>query len=185
MNAPKQPLESLPQIAVRSATGSDARAIARVHVDSWRDVYAGILPTERLVRMSVSTQTKVWTYNIFRSGVGSPVLVAEDPEDGRVVAFSSGGRARRRARKGQGEIYTLYVDPDCQNRGIGSTLLQAMRVGLAKAGYAQAIVWVLAENPSRFFYEAMGGKLDSSTIDRFWGADRVELAYVWDSPPCP
>jgi len=41
-------------------------------------------------------------------------------------------------------------------------------------------VWVLAENPFRNFYEALGGKLiREQTIER-WGQEFIEVAYGWN-----
>ena len=37
---------------VREALSADAEEIARVHVDTWRDTYAGIRPDHVLLRMS-------------------------------------------------------------------------------------------------------------------------------------
>jgi len=37
---------------IRAATPTDAAGIAAVHVQSWRDTYAGLLPDEFLARMT-------------------------------------------------------------------------------------------------------------------------------------
>ena len=37
---------------IRPATLEDAPAIARVHVDTWRTTYAGIVPDEHLAKLS-------------------------------------------------------------------------------------------------------------------------------------
>ena len=38
---------------------------------------------------------------------------------------------------------------------------------------------MLAENPARFFYEAMGGKLCGQRTDTMAGQDVDEVAYAW------
>ena len=45
-------IDQSPMIKIRKATARDANAIARVHVDTWRDTYAGIIPDRILLRMS-------------------------------------------------------------------------------------------------------------------------------------
>jgi hypothetical protein len=40
---------------------------------------------------------------------------------------------------------------------------------------------VLADNPSRFFYERMGGKRAGERDEQLWGAKLHELAYGWDA----
>ena len=37
---------------IREASPTDAAAIARVHVDSWRTTYAGIVPADYLANLS-------------------------------------------------------------------------------------------------------------------------------------
>lgn len=43
------------------------------------------------------------------------------------------------------------------------------------------MLWVLADNPSRGFYEHMGGKELCSKTIQIGGADLLEVAYGWDS----
>ncbi len=40
-------------IQIRPATLEDATAIAAIHVQSWRETYAGIMPEEVIGRLSV------------------------------------------------------------------------------------------------------------------------------------
>lgn len=182
MTARRRPLNSEQAVAVRRARGPDAREIARIYVESWRDTYAGVLPTERLVSMSQPLQARVWAHQIRRSGVGSPILVAESPISG-MIGFISGGKARQEWTPPAGEIYTLYVDPVARELGVGRILLTSMLSALAAAGHDRIVVWVLADNPARFFYEAMGGRRCGQRLERFWGADRQEVAYAWEAPP--
>ncbi len=39
-------------VIVRDATSADAPAIARIHIDSWRSTYRGIVPHEYLAELS-------------------------------------------------------------------------------------------------------------------------------------
>src|ERR1700756_3386192 len=58
-----------------------------------------------------------------------------------------------------GEVYTLYVESDFQNRGLGRRLLDALFRQLHADGCDTAVLWMLAANPTRFFYEGMGGEI--------------------------
>ena len=42
------------------------------------------------------------------------------------------------------------------------------------------LVWVLTENPSRAFYERMGGRFVREAPVTICGAPLVEVAYGWD-----
>ena len=47
-------------------------------------------------------------------------------------------------------------------------------------GKRSMFAWVLAENPSRLFYEAAGGRLLGSQNIQIGGVALEEVAYGWD-----
>lgn len=164
---------------IRRAVPGDARDIARVHVETWRSAYAGILPDRVIVQMSVDEKAAAWRQLVQRQDTIETVIVAE-MDDGSIVGFASCGAAGPEAMHDyDGEIHTLYVLPDWQEQGIGRALLCGCFRLLVTAGLANAHLWVLADNPSRFFYEAMGGKRISERDEQLWGATVHECAYGW------
>ena len=46
-------------------------------------------------------------------------------------------------------------------------------------GCDTAVLWMLADNPSRFFYEGLGGERIGHRIDTMAGVDVEELAFAW------
>ncbi len=165
-------------LTIRDARAADAPAIARVHVDSWRSSYAGLIPDDVLIKMSRRSQTAQWARLIAKKGSREVILVAELHERG-IVGFGSCGRARNTRLPHTGEVYTLYVDPGFQDAGIGSRLLRRLFAALVTRGMTSAVVWVLAENPSRFFYETMGGKRVAERDEAIWNTVLHEVAYGW------
>ncbi len=171
------------EVGLRPARPGDAPAIARVHVETWRAAYAGIVPDTYLVAMTESKQALQWN-NTIRSAVAPEVVLVAESSDlpgGRIVGFGSCGRARKRpgAGPGGGEIFTLYVAPDWQGRGIGRRLLHGLLAKLKTGGLNEALVWVLSDNPARFFYEAMGARRAAERQERFAGVELEEAAYAW------
>jgi ribosomal protein S18 acetylase RimI-like enzyme len=78
-----------------------------------------------------------------------------------------------------GEVYTLYVEPDFQNQGLGRRLLDALFRQLRAEGCDTAVLWMLADNPTRFFYEGLGGMPVGARTDTLAGRDVDEVAYAW------
>ncbi len=163
---------------IRRACAGDAAAIARVEVETWRETYAGVLPDRMLLGMSERRLTAGWRDTIARAGAAQHVAVADCRGVG-VVGFGSCGPMRTGALPYDGEVFTLYVLPDYQGRGIGRALLAKLFATLAGAGRRSALIWVLADNPSRFFYHAMGGALVAVRRERQWGTVLGEMAYGW------
>lgn len=179
-------------IAVRKARPADAIAIGAVHVAAWRSTYPGILPDSYLARLSVSRQAAHYDAAI-RGGTG--VLVAAASGDdmlnarmgtggSRTVGFTTAGLARTREISGQtlgdGEVETLYVLDDWQDRGVGRCLLRGAAEHLLERGCRSAFLWVLRDNPSRWFYQRLGGRPVLDATIRIAGRDLIQTAYVWD-----
>lgn len=170
-------------IGVRRARPADAPAIAAVHVAAWRSTYPSILPADFLANLSLDRQAGGYAAAI-RAGQGVFVALASgadlaEPGGGRIVGFTTGGRAGR-AGYGDGEIETLYVLDDFRERGIGRRLLRVLGEALYGAGCASAFVRVLRDNPSRYFYAHLGGVLAAEERIHFAGAEIVQCAYRWD-----
>lgn len=168
-------------IKIRAARRGDTKAIGRIHVDTWRDAYAGLLPDNMLLRMSAEIESGRWVRVIDRE---ESVVVAEDSKAG-VVGFGSCGPSRLGALPFDGEVYMLYVAPGYQGRGIGRRLLRTLFVELELTGCQSALIWVLKSNPSRFFYEAMGGRYVADRDERLWGTVVTEAGYGWEELAVP
>lgn len=157
---------------VRRARLPDAAGIAAVHVAAWQSAYAGILPAPYLAGLSVPRIGRFYDRAI-ASGAG--VYVAADDV---VRGFVTAGRAR--ASIADGEIETLYVLDDWRERGLGRRLLTAAGTWLHARGCVSAFLWVLRDNPSRWFYERLGGRPAVHAHVAVAGQDIPQVAYVWD-----
>jgi ribosomal protein S18 acetylase RimI-like enzyme len=164
-------------VVLRPALPRDADAIARVHVEVWQSTYAGLVPADYLARMSVARSSPQWHRAAAQAEKGNDLLVAEIDEE--VVGFVSFGPTRNPEMLFTGEIYALYLAVDWQGQGLGRRLLTIALEALLKAGHRGAMVWVLAANPSRFFYEAMGGQRSGERQEAFAGTNLEEQAYGW------
>ena len=166
-------------VTVRPARALDARSIARLDVETWRTTYAGVLPATYLVGLSERRREAGWRAVILREP--RDVRVAVDAES-RIRGFGSCGPNRGEPFFA-GEVFTLYVAPDWQNQGIGRQLLIALFRRLVMAGRRSAIIWVLRDNPARFFYERMGARQVSHRPLPVGGTAVEAIAYGWRDLP--
>lgn len=172
---------------IRAAVPSDAPGIASAHVASWRTTYPGVVPDAYLVGLSAETSALRWCRILSRRGRGHGTLVAVDPtaggkgsgiEDG-IVGFATWGSQRTTLDGYPGEFYALYLVDSAQGQGIGRRLMAAMASELLYAGVGSAVVWVLRDNPARWFYERLGGRRIAEQPITFAGAPLTEVAYGW------
>ena len=167
------------KVRVRNARASDAAAIARIHVETWRDTYAALLPADYLTgELSVERNALHWTRALRRTDGRERTLVAETP-DGAVVAYAAFGRSRERLYPNDGELYAIYVSLDAQDLGIGRRLCGVTAERLLSAGRQAMSVEVLAGNPSRYFYENLGAQLVATKTHVFAGQALPALIYRW------
>lgn len=164
---------------IRPATRADAGGIARVHVESWRTTYRGIMPDDLLASLSIAGREQGWEPALHNLPPDRCVFVAE--EDGEIVGFVSGGPERIGLKKRMGEVYAIYLLADHQRKGIGRVLM-AQAVGhLAAHGCRTLLVWVAEDNPACGFYEALGGKRGEGKVEMFGDVEVHEVSYVWES----
>jgi GNAT superfamily N-acetyltransferase len=143
-------------VRVRPAGPSDAEAIAGVQARSWRAAYLGMLPNEVLLGFGHAQGATFWRRILDRAEGDDSVLVAELGED--VVGFVSCGPIRDRIPGYSAEFYALYVLPEAQGCGIGTSLIAHAGRRLVRRRWVSAAVWVLEDNHfGRRFYERLGG----------------------------
>lgn len=163
---------------IRQATAADAPAIARVHGESWRTTYGGIVPDKVLANLSVERREQQWARILGNPEATGFVCVAAD-KTGTIIGFASGGPEREHDPVYTGELYAIYLLAEAQGKGMGRTLTQLAAERLAAAGHQAMLVWVLAANPSCHFYAALGGTPIREKPVTIGDATLTEVAYGW------
>lgn len=165
-------------VIIRPATLEDAPSIAVVHVKSWQSTYRGIIDGDYLAALSLSQRAATWTARLKDLHPPNFTLVAQ--AGGQIVGFVAGGSERTGDVLYRGEVYALYLLDTYQRQGVGKALMQAAAADLLYHGFTTMLVWVLAENPARHFYAAMGGKLVYNDKTIQIGAQQLaEWGYGW------
>jgi ribosomal protein S18 acetylase RimI-like enzyme len=166
-------------VTIRPARPEDARSIAKLDVETWRATYAGVLSASYLVGLSERRRELGWRNVILSEPRNVRVAIGRDAA---LLGFGSCG-PNRGDHRFSGEVFTLYVAPDWQNQGIGRRLLLALFRRLVAAGRSSAILWVLRDNPSRFFYERLGARQVRHKTLAFAGSALQAVAYGWSDLP--
>lgn len=170
-------------LGFRAAQPGDAAMLGALHVASWREAYADLLPAAVLDGLSAEARTEMWRAVLGdpASHGGTAVFVAE--RGAAIVGFGACGGQRDaalQARGYDGEIGALYILRAHQRAGAGRTLMRLMARALLARGRHAAGLWVLRENAAaRAFYERLGGDLLAEQVGEQAGATLTEVAYGW------
>jgi GNAT superfamily N-acetyltransferase len=167
------------RVSVRVAGRSDARAIAQVHVDSWRAAYPGLIPDRFLARLSIEGRERQWTETLSEGEDQPLVLVAE--WHGELVGFSTVAIPARDADEGDdvAEIPAIYASPDAWGHGVGQALMEASVAAMRDAGCCEAILWAVAGNDrAAKFYVAQGWHDDGGRRPSQYFPDASEVVEV-------
>ena len=140
------------QVVVRRPHPKDVTALARVHVETWRETYRGLMRDEVLDDPSfIQRRERFWaavlTDDRFRD---HGIAVAE--RDGDVVGLALAGLPTDDDVTWAKQLYALYTYAAVHGSGAGSALLAAVLEPQASAG-----LWVADPNPrAQAFYRKHG-----------------------------
>ena len=166
--------------SVRRATADDAPGIARVHVDSWRQTYEGVISDSFLRELSYENRQAYWRKHLSAADKPATVYVATAGEQG-IVGFAAVGPEQGQVGGFDAELFAIYLLRSHQGRGLGKALLHAAAAHLRAAGYKSMLLWVLADNPSRGFYEHFGGEVVDEKQLAVGDQKLPAVAYGWES----
>lgn len=147
-------------LTVRPARVSDAGGIAAVHVQSWRETYAHLVPAAFLAGLDVGERTARWT-RILGDDV-TDVLVALDTEG--IVGWASASAGRDPLRPAPRELEGIYVVAAAHGSGAGQLLLDSA------VGDGPAYLWMADDNArAEAFYRRNGFTRDGGTKEESLG----------------
>jgi GNAT superfamily N-acetyltransferase len=146
---------------VREAELADAENIARVHVDSWRETYSGVLSDRFFSEKAFAQRAAFWSRYLATDPRPGRMFVAV--QDGSVVGFANAG-ASVGADAEHGfpvarptTLFSIYVMAASHGTGAGQALIDAV------AGQDPAQLWVLRGNSRAIaFYRRNGFDFDDT-----------------------
>lgn len=159
---------------VRAATAADVSGIARVHVDSWRSSYKGIIPDDYLASLNYADREAAWNRHLPLRYL----FVAE--RNGRIEGFASGLESREPEFGFSAELTAIYLYASAQGNGMGKALFNGLIAKFKESGHSNMHLWVLANNkPAIAFYQRMGGHKFTEKTIMTGGIPLLEHGYCW------
>jgi GNAT superfamily N-acetyltransferase len=158
---------------------ADEPAIARLHADSWRTAYRGILCDDFLADTVVTNRRELWRTRFSEIDRQDQVILVGE-EHGEIQAFAC---AFLDADPEWGTLLdNLHVLPGLKGRGLGRQLISAVAENIRRHGlHSMLHLWVYEQNvQARGFYERLGGIVSDCVSEAAPDGSRVNaLRYGW------
>jgi GNAT superfamily N-acetyltransferase len=164
---------------LRRAQPTDETAIARLHVDSWRSAYRGILRDDFLDGALVANRRDIWRAR-FSALNRADQLILVSEEQGEIQGFAC---VFFEADAEWGTLLdNLHVVPGLKGKGLGRVLMSAVAQHLQRSSHRQLLhLWVFEKNTAaRGFYDRLGGTISTHITEATPDGDEANiLRYVW------
>jgi GNAT superfamily N-acetyltransferase len=145
-------------VSVREARAEDARAMARVHVESWRETYRGLMADAVLDDAEfLRKRERFWQAALTDEQYAqNRAAVAE--HDGEVIGIAMAGPQDQSDNNCVANLHLIYVLATYHGSGAGLALLKAVLDAEASAS-----LWVVDPNPrAQSFYRKHGFRPDGN-----------------------
>ncbi len=141
-------------LSVRQSRPQDADELSRVHVQSWKETYSGVLSDGFLAGLDRTARHEMWKRVLEGPRVADHWVACDDD---RIVGFA-GREHPEQQHPGQPILlWGLYVLQSHQGLGVGRKLLEAA------LGDGPASLWVAAQNEQAIaFYRRFGFQPDGA-----------------------
>jgi len=160
---------------IRQAGPTDAAAIARVQVESWRTTYKDIVPDAYLAALDPEASAASYLTPLANSDILT--LLVEDAAG--IFGFIAGGAIREALDTYDAELYMIYLLAGRQQQGTGRKLIQRLASELQTRGFQSMAVWALEQNSAVSFYKRLGAIPVTRKIVEIGGASLPDLALGW------
>lgn len=155
---------------IRQAKHSDFNRIADIHIESWRNSYLNVLPSDFFGEKIVHTLKQHWSKVEIQDG--DVVLVAEEKE---IIGFIAVWC------RPTPFIDNLHVKPSQRSRNVGTALMRAAAEELVKNGNSTGFLWVFNSNVYAIrFSENLGGVQKELDIKEIFGHDVISRKMEWN-----
>ncbi|MFB0842086.1 GNAT family N-acetyltransferase [Paenibacillus oleatilyticus] len=162
---------------IRLASVRDIEGMARVHIESWKSTYNGIISESFLSKLTVEKRMKNWKAIFDNLTQDDVIYVVEDL--GSIIGFVHGGKSREPDFEYDAELYAIYLLKEVQRNGYGKLLFERFIEALKQRNYRSFMLWVLEDNPSIGFYKKQGGQYIGKKEIQIGEYRLTEVALGW------
>ncbi|MNI31071.1 Acetyltransferase (GNAT) family protein [compost metagenome] len=141
---------------IRIASEDDIEGIARVHLESWKSTYQGIISESFLSNLTLEQRINNWKWTFKNLSQDEVIYIIED-DLGNITGFANGGKCRESGLEFSAELYAIYLLKEVHGNGYGRLLFNTLIETLKQRKYHSFMLWVLEDNPSINFYKKQGG----------------------------
>jgi len=169
---------------LRRATPDDVQAIAKLHAESWRSAYRGLLSDDYLDERVFADRLSLWSEKLTSHDLDS-FLVLLASRDAEPIGFVCMILDEDQAWGAL--LDNLHVLPAWKGKGLGRKLMaEAARWVASRRPGSPLHLWVIEANEeARSFYERLGGR---PLGRKPWSAPDGKavglIRYVWNDATC-
>lgn len=149
---------------IQKAKSIDIPQIARIHIDSWRKTYKGVMSESFLQSFNQKKTEKYW-FDILKNKSYELLIFKKSNQVTGFMLLNFG-----QPESNSIELESLYVCPKHQEIGVGSSLIKKVINKLKSRDFGQLYTWVLEDNFKAYrFYKKHNlqytGEQESHKID--------------------
>lgn len=165
-------------IEIRKAKVEEAKDIVMINNIEWRSTYKGLIPNRIFDMMDQKTDQRIKRKQQTIKEKNNTFVALLD---GKVVGFSSYGKAHDDEYSDAGQIYACYILDEYHKYGIGSKLIAQGMQALINDGYTTMISGCLVGNSANEFHKYVGGKyIKTIDFDAFGYIAKENIYYYED-----
>lgn len=160
---------------IRYAEINDAKVLGKIHSESWKIAYKGIVPDSVLDNITADKRERYFEKALSENLEEDTLIFV----DNKAVGLMTIGKCRDNDRDNTyGEIWGIYLLPEYWNMGIGSHYINWGINELKNRNFKKITLWVLEDSlNSRRFYERMGFRHDGTVKEIDIGKKLNEFRY--------
>lgn len=153
-----------------------------VNTYAWNETYRGIVADEFLdkIKNELKQNVERLEKEFDRTKIEEPdykrFLLYVDEEPVGVVAICN---SREEKYPNSGELCSLYLLNKAKKKGYGKILFEKAKQELKNMGFNDMIIYCLKDNPTKTFYEHLGGELVFEKVKNIGGKDLIENVYYY------